>query len=209
MGVIKKLNSISKIQILAVILILAGLFIAVRYSIRTFEAFREAQFAYNNNFAAGNLDPDLLRPWMTIRYIAVAYTVPIEYLLSELNLELEGRNINAPVNDLNDRFFKGQRQDDGRPIIIDRLQAAIVSYRQNPVPTGLRERGVRPWMSIQYIANSTGIPAEYFFEQLGIPIDGNAYLPLDGLIKEVQYEPGLRSMVEKIQQIVDTYEADQ
>ena len=86
------------------------------------------------------------------------------------------------------------------------MQEAISQYRQNPVATGL-EGDIRPWMSIQYIANSTGIPAEYFFEQLGIPMDGNAYLPLDALIKEAQYEPGLRAMVEKIQQIVDTYEA--
>ena len=204
---VNKLKSISTVQVLAVILILIGLVIMIRYGIGTFNAYREVEYAYRNNFDAGNLDTDLMRPWMSMRYVAVAYTVPIEYLFSELGIELERRNGNASLDDLNDEYFRGQRAEQGYPIILDKLSAAILAYRENPVPTGLRQNGVRPWMNVQYIANSTGIPTEYLFEQIGIAIDDNAFIPLDRLSDEVRYPRGPRGLVEALQHAVDAYKA--
>jgi hypothetical protein len=207
---VKKLKSISKIQILAVILIIIGLGLVIRYGIGSFNAYRAMEYARVNNFEAGNPNPDLIRPWMSIRYVAVAYTVPQEYLFFELGIPMERRNSEVSLDDLNDEFKLGRSEQDGRPhlVIMDKLKEAILAYRENPVPTGLREGGVRPWMNVQYIANSTGIPVEYIFEQLGLSMDGNAYMLLERLTEETHYPGGMRALIERLQQIVDTYEAE-
>ncbi len=80
MALLKRLKSISKIQIAAIFLIVIGLLVVIRYGIGAFNAFREIQYARQNNFDAGNLDPSLRRPWMNMQYVAVAYAVPQEYL---------------------------------------------------------------------------------------------------------------------------------
>ena len=194
---------------MAIILIAIGVVAVVRYGIGTFNAYRAVQYARQNNFDAGNPDPDLLRPWMNMQYVAVAYTVPQEFLFAELGIPFERRSSRASLADLNDRFNFGRATDGDRPypLILDRLKAAIIKYRENPIPTGLERDGVRPWMSVQYIANSTGIPAEVIFEQIDVPMDGNAFLPLDALAGEARYQGGPRALVENIQQVVDTYEA--
>jgi hypothetical protein len=208
---LNKLKSISKIQILALVLIIIGLGLVIRYGIGAYNAYRTMEYARVNNFEAGNPDPDLIRPWMSMRYVAVAYTVPQEYLFFELGIPMERRNSEVPLDDLNEEFKFGRLEGgDGRPhlVIMDKLKEAISSYRENPVPTGLREGGVRPWMNVQYIANSTGIPAEYIFEQLGLPMDGYAYMLLDRLSDETHYPGGPKALFDHLQQIVDTYEAE-
>lgn len=206
MLIVDKLKAISKIKLLAVVLIGIGLLFTIRYSIGTFRAYRAFEYAQANDFEAGNVDPDLIRPWMNIRYIAVVFAVPQEFLFAELGIPMERRNNNVRLNQLNDQFFE-QETRDGQLIIVDKLQDAIIKYRENPITTGLRERGVRPWMSVQYISNSTGIPPETIFEQIGVPMEGNAFIPLERLSAEVRYRGGPRALVEDIQQIVDTYEA--
>jgi hypothetical protein len=200
-----RLKSISKVQVIAIVLILIGLVITVRYSMRTLSSYREIRYARENNFDAGNPDLDLIRPWMSVRYIAVAYTVPQEFIFAELGIPIDGRTAEASLLDLNDRFDFGRTRQDDRPypLIIDRVREAITEYRQNPVPTGLKQGGVRPWMSVQYIANTTGIPADRIFEQIGIPFDDNAYIPLDVLSDRVRYEGGPRALVDTIQRLVD------
>jgi len=66
---------------------------------------------------------------------------------------------------------------------------------------------VARWMNVQYVANSTGIPADYIFEQLSLPMDGNAFMPLDRVVDETNYKPGVRELTKQIQQIIDNYEA--
>ncbi len=201
---LKKLKTISKTKIIAFVLIGVGLIITVRYSIGMFQAYRAMEFAHANNFAKGNLDPNLLRPWMNMRYVAVAYAVPEEFLFSELGIRMEKRNNMASLDKLNNQFFEHQGTKD-HLLIMDKLSEAILKYRKNPVPTGLKENGVRVWMSIQYIANSTGIPPEYIFKQIGIPMEGKAYLPLDAIDAEFGYEGGLRALEQAVQQAVDNY----
>src|SRR5690606_36746289 len=91
------------------------------------------------------------------------------------------------------------------PVILKRTQAAILAYRENPVTTGLDD--IRPWMTVQYIANSTGVPAEYLFEQLDIPAEGNAFKPLQMLAREVGFREGPRGLSEAIKSALNQYEA--
>jgi len=203
--IVKKIKSISKIQILAVGLIVVGLGLVVHYYAGTRDAYRAMEFARVHNFDAGNPDPNLIRPWMNLQYIAVAYTVPQEFLFNELSLPMNRENSETPLDHLSREYnFVAMP---GHFVIVDKLQAAILKYRENPVPTGLKEHGVRPWMNIQYVANSTGIPAEYIFEQIGLPMDGNAYLLLERLGEEAHYQGGPKALIDAVQHVVDTYEA--
>lgn len=190
--------------IVGLILIAGGLFFAYRYTMGAYNAYRAMQFANQHNFDAGNPDVALLHPWMNIRYIAEAYTVPQSFLFEEIGVKMNPPNSELPVGRLNGRLRLGSI--DNQPAIITVLREAILKYRQNPVVTGLAEDRVRRWMNIQYIANSTGIPTEYIFEQIGIPMEGHAFMPLERLVDETDYEPGVRVLVEQLQQIIDTYE---
>ena len=88
------------------------------------------------------------------------------------------------------------------------MRQAIEEYRENPVATGL-EGDIRGWMSIEYIANSTGVPAEHIFTELGIPMDGNAYLPLEILNDRIHYEGGPKVMDAKIEAALANYKDNQ
>ena len=62
--------------------------------------------------------------------------------------------------------------------------------------TGLRD--VRPWMSVRYISNSTGVPVEAIFEAIGIPATDNEYKPLDLLGKEQHYPGGPKALEDAV-----------
>jgi len=198
---IAKLNSISKVQILAVILVIIGIAIMVPKAKGMFDFYKEARYATENNFAAGNLSPDLLRPWMSIRYISVAYAVPQKYLFDAAHIQPRKETSMIGLNRLNIQMGLGKV--DGQPVLMKTISEAILAYRANPVVTGLIEHKVEDWMTVQYIANSSGIPAETIFQQVGIPADGNAYKLLGFLSKEVNYMGGPKALAAAIQKIVD------
>jgi hypothetical protein len=118
---ISRLKSLSKIQLLAMILIVIGLILVVDYGARSVRSFREMQYARENGFFEGNPDPAAIRPWMNMQYVAVVYAVPQEYLFSELGIPFEERNSRKPLFDLNEKFGLGP--SDGtkhNPAILDR-----------------------------------------------------------------------------------------
>jgi hypothetical protein len=198
---IEKLKSISKVQWLAVALIVIGLAIMIPKARGMFDFYKEVRYATENDFAAGNLSPDLLRPWMSIRYIAVAYAVPQKYIFDAANIQPKKETSMIGINRLNRQMGLGQV--DGNPALLKSIRKAILAYRANPVVTGLIEQHVEGWMTVQYIANSSGIPAETIFQAVGIPMDGNAYKPLDFLSDEVNYSGGPKNLAAAIQKVVD------
>jgi hypothetical protein len=141
---------------------------------------------------------------MTIRFIAVAYAVPEEYLYSALGIRFERRNANRPLGELNKDYQLGLSPNSTELVIVDRARAAITAYRANPVATGLRD--LRPWMSIRYIANSTGVPEEYIFTQVGLPAAGNQNKPLDLLSEEQHYPGGPPALTEAIQRALAAHQ---
>lgn len=200
--IFSKIKSISKIQVLAVILILVGLGVMISKGLGMVNFYKEVQYAKVNNFKAGNISPDLLRPWMTIRYVSVAYAVPQKYLFDAANIKPQKENSMIGINRLNTQMQLGG--SNGHPVLMDTIREAIIKYKANPVVTGLIEKQVTDWMSVQYIANSTGIPAEIIFQELGIQIDGNAYLPLGALSDAENYQGGPPALVAALQKIVDS-----
>ena len=198
----KKLASqLTPLQWLAVLLIFIGVVIMIPRGIGLFSFSKEALYAAEHDFAAGNLSPNLLRPWMSIRYIAVAYAVPQKYLYDALGIRPKKETSMIAINRLNRQAGRGKAN--GNPELMGAIREAIVAYRANPVATGLIEQRVEDWMTVQYIANSAGIPAETIFQETGIPLAGNAYKPLGFLGNEVDYQGGPKALVAAIQEIVD------
>lgn len=202
-NIINKIKSISKIQLVAVALIIVGLTFMVVKGLGMLNFYKEVQYARVNNFKAGNISPDLLRPWMSIRYVAVAYAVPQKYLFDAANIPPKKENSMIGINRLNSQMQLGSLN--GRPILINTIRDALVKYKSNPVVTGLIEKKVEDWMSIQYIANSTGIPAETIFKELGITMAGNAYFPLNVLSDDANFAGGPSALVAAVQKIVDSH----
>lgn len=193
---------LTKLKILALLLVIVGLSLVVHFGIRSYHSFREMQYIHKQGLDVGMADVEAIRPWMTVRFIAVAYAVPQEYIFAELNIPFEQRNSQETLHDLNQKYNFGPPADNHEPPIIDRVRQAILQYRANPVATGLKE-DVRPWMTIRYIANSTGIPEEYIFQQIGLPATGNQNKPLDRLDQEFHYDR--REIVEVVKNALAQY----
>src|SRR5689334_4049804 len=78
--------------LLAIAVIVIDLAIAAFFGIRSVRSFRELQYIQQQGLDRGTAGVDAIRPWMTIRFIAVAYAVPEEYLYSALQIPFERRN---------------------------------------------------------------------------------------------------------------------
>ncbi len=199
---IKKLYSqLTPIQWLAVALIVIGVAIMIPRGLGLLDFYKEVRYATEHDFAAGNVSPDLLRPWMSLRYISVAYAVPQQYLFDTAHIQPQKETSMIALNRLNQQLRLGQVN--GQPALMQTLRAAILAYRAHPVATGLIEQQVEDWMTVAYIANSTGLSAEGLLQEVGLPLDGNAYKPLGFLSDEANYPGGPGALVAALQTIVD------
>ena len=185
-----------KLRLLVTICVIAlGLAIAVFFGIRTVTSARQFDYIRQQGLDRGSASVDAMRPWMTVRFIAVAYAVPEEYIYSALEIPFDKRRPDNSLGEINKQFEFGQSANN-ELAIIDKAKVAINAYRANPVATGLRD--VRPWMSIRYIANSSGVPEQEIFAAIGIPAIGNEYKPLDLLQKEQHYSGGPKALFDAV-----------
>jgi hypothetical protein len=198
---IEKLKSISKVQWLAVALIVIGVAIMIPKAMGMLDFYKEARYAEENHFSDGNLSPDLLRPWMSLRYIAVAYDVPQLYLYDAAGIQPKPETSMLGLNRLNQQMKLGQV--DGQPALMKTVREAILSYRANPRVTGLLEQEAQDWMTVQYISNSTGVPVETIFAGIGLPAEGNAHKPLGFLNDQTNYPGGPKALVAAVQKVLD------
>jgi hypothetical protein len=182
--------------LLTIGVIAIGLAIAGFFGIRTVTSARQLQYIRQQGLDRGSASVDAIRPWMTVRFIAVAYAVPEEYIYSALEIPFDRRRPDNSLGEINKEFQMGNSPTNNELVIIDKTKAAITAFRENPVATGLRD--VRPWMSIRYIANSTGVPAQAIFEAIGLPATDNEYKPLDLLGKEQHYPGGPKALVDAV-----------
>ncbi len=183
-------------------IILIGLVVTILYGVRSVRSFRQVQYIQQQGLDRGTASVDAIQPWMTIRFIAVAYAVPEEYLYSALDVAFDRRNADRPIGRIEpDR----PTPTDGPPptpipdfgtVIVARAKAAVLSYQADPVATGLPE--VRGWMSLRYISNSGGIPLDELFVQLGLSSTLNPDKPLDLLAAETDYPGGPRGLTEDV-----------
>jgi hypothetical protein len=192
-------------KVLATILIVAGLAITLFFGSRAAESYRRLQYIREQGLNQGTASVEAIRGWMTIRYISVAYAVPEEYIFAQLGIPYTRRNSHDTLGQLNRSYQLGRSTKGEYPAIVDNVAEAVLAYRANPVATGLRD--IRPWMTIRYIANSTGVPEIYILEQVGLA-EGNNYvvMPLDELASATHYPDGLRQLIEKIELALANYE---
>ena len=153
-------------KIMGIALILLGLVVVAFFGIRAVRSFKTLQYIREQGLDRGAASVDAIRPWMTIRYVSVAYGVPEEYIFAELEIPFDRRSSDDLLGRLNRAYQLGKSAQGEYPAIIDKVGAAILAYQANPVATGLDD--IRPWMTIRYIANSTGVPEAYLLEQLEI-----------------------------------------
>jgi hypothetical protein len=200
-NLLNRLKSVSLAQWLALALVILGLGVMIYKARGMLEFYKEVQYASQHDFAAGNLSPDLIRPWMSLRYVAAAFAVPQQYLYQAANIQPKKETSMIAINRLNSQMDLGKV--DGQPALMQTLRAAILAYRANPVATGLLEKQVENWMTMQYVANSCAISVESLFEGLNLPAQGNAYKPLNFLATETDYSGGPKALLANIQKIVD------
>jgi hypothetical protein len=187
-----------KMRLLLTIAVIAiGLAIAAFFGVRSVRSFRELQYIQQQGLDRGTASLDAVRPWMTIRFVAVAYAVPEEYLYSVLEIPFERRNANQSLGELNRIYHLGLVPNSTELVAVDRVRTAIKEYRKNPVATGLRD--VRPWMSVRYIANSTGVSEGIIFAAIRMSATGNENKPLNLLSREQHYPGGSRALVDAVQ----------
>ena len=199
---------LSNRKIVGIALVVIGLVVVVFFGIRAVRSFRTLQYIQEQGLDRGAASVEAIRPWMTIRYVSVAYGVPQEYMFAELEIPFNQRNSDDTLAQLNRAYAWGQSGQGQYPAIIDKVAAAILAYQANPVATGLED--VRPWMTIHYISNSTGAPEAYLLEQLGLSADdNNVYKPIYELADSVGYEGGRRALVDALKTALQQYEAEQ
>jgi hypothetical protein len=102
------------------ILDVIGMVIMIPRAIGTFNFSKEARYAAEHDFAAGNLSPDLLRPWMSIRYISVAYAVPQAYLFDAANITPGKETSMLSLDRLQGQMHLGQV--DGDPALMQTIR---------------------------------------------------------------------------------------
>lgn len=191
------------VPLLAILLIGFGILFLTRFARGSMDSYQAMRFAEANDFDAGNVDVEIIQPWMHLRYIAEAYAVPQSYLHEQLGIPGDRQSRRLPIGRINQRLRLGEVNDE--PAIVEKVKEAIRSYRANPVVTGLTEGEVQKWMNVQYIANSTGIPAETFFDAADIPLAGNDYKPLGWLVDSIGYEPGEEHLLRTLQEVVEEH----
>jgi len=220
----------------AIWIVFLGLWLMFFFGTRTLRAYRELEYAREQGLLNGTASVDAIQPWMTIRYIAVAYAVPEEYIYVKLDIPFDRRSARDPLGRLgrqrpsNESASTNPRaapQAD-RDAIVRQMQAIVLAYRENPVAPGLRD--IRPWMSLAYIANSTGVPIDYLIatlDRMAIEIQAtefagrddapprlhteldteeNRYKPLELLRDELHYPDGPKRMLDVVRDALDTYE---
>src|SRR5690242_15967787 len=77
---------------LGIVVVVIGVAIAAFFGVRSISSFRQLQYIRQQGLDRGTASVDAIRPWMTIRFVAVAYAVPEEYLYSALNIPFDERN---------------------------------------------------------------------------------------------------------------------
>jgi hypothetical protein len=191
--------------LIAVALIAAGLIVTAFFAVRAVRSFRTLQYIHQQGLDRGTASVDAIRPWMTIRFVAVAYAVPEEYMYSALSIPFERRSRDQALGELNRIYNLGLVPGGTELVSVQRARDAVTAYRKNPVATGLRD--VRPWMSVRYVANSAGVDEASIFAAIGLPAAGNENKPLDLLSEEQHYRGGPRALADAVAAALDQLKA--
>jgi len=202
-ALLQRLRAISKIQWLALVLIVGGVALMVWRGSNLLNNYQELNFAIEHDFKSGHPSTDLMRPWMTLRFVAASYGVPQKFIYEYADVQPRKETSDISLERINRQLGLGEVND--QPAFLVTVREAIELYRANPVSTGLLEGHVEEWMTIEYIANSIGVPVETIFAELNLPVADNAYTPLNYLDDRINYSGGLTALQADLQKIVEAH----
>lgn len=185
-------------------MILLGLGLILVFGARACRAAGRMQQIQMGAFSGDTVDSQAIRGWMTIRFVAVTYAVPEEYLFDALDISFAERTADVPLDRLNRRFDFGQSAQGDYPAIVDVVRQAVEAYYANPVAPGLDD--IRPWMSVRYVANSTGVPESYLLAALDLPA-ADAGLPLREVARQRDVAGGERALLTAVHDALTAYQA--
>lgn len=223
----------------AVLIVLLGVWLMTFFGTRTLRAYREFAYAREQGLLNGTASVDAIQPWMTIRYVAVAYAVPEEYIYAKLGIPFDRRSEREPLGRVGrprpgdgpppgDNATPAPDPQAARNAIVNQMREIILAYRENPVAPGLRD--IRPWMSLAYIANSTGVPVAYLVETVDsmaqqiqatefageenappglraeLDLEEDLYKPLDLLSDDLHYPGGPERLLTVVRDALESYE---
>ena len=123
-----------RVRALILGLIVLGILVAGFFGLRFFRAFTEFRGHRPPPLPAAEVhqietDPDLVREWMTIPFVAKTYNLPGELFFEALNIQPRG-NEEKSLQQLNDEFFH-----ESPGLVIELVKAVI---RANlPPPTAI------------------------------------------------------------------------
>ena len=83
---------LSNRQFLATAFIVIGLLVIGIYAMRSYRSYQQWQYIREQGLDRGVASIDAIAPWMTVRYVSVAYAVPEEYVFAELDIPFNRRN---------------------------------------------------------------------------------------------------------------------
>ena len=193
-------------------LVVIGLAMIFFFGARARESYRQLQYLHDEGFDTGDAEVNAIRPWMTIHFVAAAYAVPEDYIFAKLGLNAAQRDRDIDVEHLNHELGLGPSADGTGPEVIRRLRDIILAYRANPVATGLAD--VRGWMTLNYIVNSSGIPATTLMAGLKLtqpsgPAHVSLYQPLANVAAELRYPGGPPGLCADLQAVITRHAQDE
>ncbi|MGB5445611.1 MAG: hypothetical protein WBM99_08905 [Psychromonas sp.] len=193
---------------IAIACVLIGAVVTTVYSFKSYRSYQHWQYI-QQGLDLGVADIGAIKPWMTMRYVSVAYAVPQEYIFAKLDIPYNRRNSNDTLAHLSNVYTKKPKRDDSaEAILVIKVGEIISNYLESPVAVGLKD--IRPWMTIQYISNSTGVPVDYLFQQLSIdPGNNNKFKQLDDLAKEINFAGGMNRLIVRIKESLSRYQSAQ
>lgn len=125
----------NKQRIVVIGLILLGLVIVGFFGLRFFHAFRAFRGHHPPRFPhpgdqPAQTDVELIRDWMTIPYISMAYRMPPELLFETLKIPPKG-NEHKSLKQINDEYYKLQSD-----YVLKLVKETVKSHEPpTPVPT--------------------------------------------------------------------------
>ncbi len=78
--------------LISIVVIALGLAIAVFFGLRSVSSVRQLRYIREQGLDRGTASVDAIRGWMNIRFVAVAYAVPEEYVYAQLNIPFDQRS---------------------------------------------------------------------------------------------------------------------
>ncbi|MBI4907038.1 MAG: 4Fe-4S binding protein [Acidobacteria bacterium] len=127
--------------------------------------------------AAGQLDPDQIRGWMSPREISTGYGIPLEKLYDAARLP---RNVdsNTRVNQIAKTYNIAFEPDQLREVVRGFVRPGGPARKTSSHVPGGEEPEVKGFMTLNEIVMKTGVPKQWLVERLGLSAEVDARKPV-------------------------------